>query len=317
MADHNDPNAVNSIFSDIDVSAADVYDLFGLPEQRPKRRRARGHRAHVRVGADDGRLRHRHALPPPGHDGAAGRLARARPRPRCAPRLRRRREGQVPGRPAPGGGARDRRCRAAREGRLPELPRRQLLGHVDLDTAVTEKAPDGQRDQALLRRPRRRLLQRPARVLPVDQLRAPVLPRAPHAAGLRELPIPKTLLELEGNDLFNFDPDNPAPRPRREARPAAGPLTWDGRHASEGRQRQLPVRLQRRATRRRAGTSTRSSSSCRCAISPGRPRTTASSMPGARAGCGRRRTRSRRSPTTRSGSSIRWRCSTPSSSTTS
>jgi hypothetical protein len=31
MADHNDPNAVNSIFSDIDVSAADLYDIFGFP----------------------------------------------------------------------------------------------------------------------------------------------------------------------------------------------------------------------------------------------------------------------------------------------
>ena len=30
MADHNDPNAVNSIFSDIDVSA-DLYDIFGVP----------------------------------------------------------------------------------------------------------------------------------------------------------------------------------------------------------------------------------------------------------------------------------------------
>src|SRR5207245_1197388 len=30
-ADHNDPNAVNSIFSDIEVSAADLYDLFGWP----------------------------------------------------------------------------------------------------------------------------------------------------------------------------------------------------------------------------------------------------------------------------------------------
>ena len=29
MADHNDPNSVNSIFSDIDISAADLYDLFG------------------------------------------------------------------------------------------------------------------------------------------------------------------------------------------------------------------------------------------------------------------------------------------------
>jgi hypothetical protein len=31
LADHNDPNAVNSIFADIDVSAADLYDLFGFP----------------------------------------------------------------------------------------------------------------------------------------------------------------------------------------------------------------------------------------------------------------------------------------------
>ena len=31
MADHNDPNAVNSIFSDVDVSAADLYDIFGYP----------------------------------------------------------------------------------------------------------------------------------------------------------------------------------------------------------------------------------------------------------------------------------------------
>ena len=30
-ADHNDPNAVNSIFADIDVSAADLYDIFGFP----------------------------------------------------------------------------------------------------------------------------------------------------------------------------------------------------------------------------------------------------------------------------------------------
>ena len=33
MADHNDPNAVNTIFSDIDVSAADVYDMFGWPSE--------------------------------------------------------------------------------------------------------------------------------------------------------------------------------------------------------------------------------------------------------------------------------------------
>ena len=31
MADHNDPNAVNSIVSDIAISAADLYDFFGFP----------------------------------------------------------------------------------------------------------------------------------------------------------------------------------------------------------------------------------------------------------------------------------------------
>jgi hypothetical protein len=30
-ADHNDPNSVNSIFSDVNVSAADLYDMFGWP----------------------------------------------------------------------------------------------------------------------------------------------------------------------------------------------------------------------------------------------------------------------------------------------
>ncbi len=30
-ADHNDPNAINSIFADIQPSAADLYDLFGFP----------------------------------------------------------------------------------------------------------------------------------------------------------------------------------------------------------------------------------------------------------------------------------------------
>src|SRR5215467_12834959 len=36
MADHNDPNAVNQIFSDVDYSPADLYDLFGWPTQGSK-----------------------------------------------------------------------------------------------------------------------------------------------------------------------------------------------------------------------------------------------------------------------------------------
>ena len=35
-ADHNDPNAINSIFGDIPVSAADLYDMFGWPSDDGK-----------------------------------------------------------------------------------------------------------------------------------------------------------------------------------------------------------------------------------------------------------------------------------------
>ena len=35
-ADHNDPNAINSIFGDIPVSAADLYDMFGWPSKDGK-----------------------------------------------------------------------------------------------------------------------------------------------------------------------------------------------------------------------------------------------------------------------------------------
>jgi len=31
-ADHNDPNAINSIFSDVPRNGADLYDLFGYPQ---------------------------------------------------------------------------------------------------------------------------------------------------------------------------------------------------------------------------------------------------------------------------------------------
>ena len=35
MADHNDPNSVNSIFSDVEASPADLYDMFGFPAAEP------------------------------------------------------------------------------------------------------------------------------------------------------------------------------------------------------------------------------------------------------------------------------------------
>ena len=138
---------------------------------------------------------------------------------------------------------------------------------------------------------------------------APQFYDVPHARqDVRELPIPKTLLELEGNTLFNYDPAIPRARPRREAGPARRPADLGGRQLRQGRRRQLPVRLQRRGRPGRAATSTRSSSRCRSPSSPSTRRRTGSSTSGARAGCARRRRRSRRSPTTRSGRRTRSRC---------
>lgn len=44
----------------------------------------------------------------------------------------------------------------------------------------------------------------------------------------RELPIPKTLLELEGNDLFNFDPKDPEVGYTKKKDLPPGPWTWKG-----------------------------------------------------------------------------------------
>ena len=51
----------------------------------------------------------------------------------------------------------------------------------------------------------------------------------PHTRpDLRELPIPKTLLELEGNHLFNFDPENPHLGRGVKIDLPPGPYTWEG-----------------------------------------------------------------------------------------
>jgi hypothetical protein len=45
---------------------------------------------------------------------------------------------------------------------------------------------------------------------------------------VRELKIPKTFLELEGNDLFNYDPQFPQWGHGMKKELPAGPLTWNG-----------------------------------------------------------------------------------------
>src|SRR5437867_12926633 len=56
-ADHNDPNAINSIFSDIDANAADLYDLYGFPSDDAAGGEKVGHRADVRLCPGDRLIR--------------------------------------------------------------------------------------------------------------------------------------------------------------------------------------------------------------------------------------------------------------------
>ena len=102
---------------------------------------------------------------------------------------------------------------------------------VDTNQVVTidtgHRAAPG---QGVRRRARRRLLQRsPGFFRSINY--APQFYKVPLAMkDARELKIPKTLLELEGNTLFNFDPRRPEARPRGQARPA-------GRTVDVGRDR--------------------------------------------------------------------------------
>src|SRR5205823_3828561 len=58
---------------------------------------------------------------------------------------------------------------------------------------------------------------------------APQFYHVPHTmTEARELPIPKTLLELEGNDLFNYDPENPDLGISVKKNLPPGPWTWKG-----------------------------------------------------------------------------------------
>jgi hypothetical protein len=210
MADHNDPNAVNSIFADIDVSAADVYDMFGWPSDD----RTAGESVVVALtfasvptaGVFDTDMLYRIKLSPhprvvrPSTDDASlgaiiryfdavkekfvGELDPAEIR----VSVDERRRAHVAFVDFPGGSF------------SKELPTNEV---VDLDT------PDGHRLRAFLGgRDDAFFNDLPGFFRSINY--APQFYNVPHAfPELRELPIPKTLLELEGNDLFNYDPAEP------------------------------------------------------------------------------------------------------------
>ena len=231
-ADHNDPNAVNSIFSDIPVSAADLYDLFGFPSDD----RAGGEKVVLaltfasvpQAGVLDPDLLYR---------------VRVTTAPRLAPELKQEQSF-----------AAFQRWLAAVEKRYvrlqaPEVRVRadgtgkakvDFIGFasggggrfgdtIELNRVVEMATPDGQkikvfvggRDDAFFN-------DLPGFFRSINY--APQFYHVPLTApvGLRELPIPKTLLELEGNTLFNYDPANPQHGSGVKTDLPPGPYEWKG-----------------------------------------------------------------------------------------
>ena len=228
-ADHNDPNAVNSIFADVPLSAADLYDLFGFPSDD----RAGGEKVVLAL-----------TFAPVPHTGVldADLLYRVRvtTAPRLAPELRQEQSFQ----------AFERWLAAVekRYGRLeaPEVRVRSagpgkvkvdFIGFapgpfsqtIDANRAVEVATPDGHaievfvggRDDAFFN-------DLPGFFRSINY--APQFYHVPLSApvGLRELPIPKTLLELEGNTLFNYDPANPRHGSGVKTDLPPGPYGWNG-----------------------------------------------------------------------------------------
>jgi len=233
MADHNDPNAVNSIFSDIDVSAADVYDMFGYTSDSTEDNVviALTFASVPEAGVFDTDMLYRLRL-------AAHPRVPRHPKDWSLEALlgyveavKDKYLGQL--------SVAEIRVRSDREGRakvdFSNFPGGSFSTAVDLNEVVTTEAPGGHaiklylggRDDAFFN-------DLPGFFRSINY--APQFYHVPHTMPeLRELPIPKTLIELEGNHLFNFDPENPLLGQGVKKDLPPGPLTWDGdRFAKDG-----------------------------------------------------------------------------------
>ncbi|GGL94913.1 hypothetical protein GCM10010129_43460 [Streptomyces fumigatiscleroticus] len=228
MADHNDPNSVNSIFADIDPSPADLYDMFGFPGPDP---------AHETVVVAS-----TFASVPQAGELDPDLLYRMVVRPR-------RRAGSWPhGFDLDGmiryvDGVRRRLTSPQQTGDIRAWVDNQQTAHLTLtgfaggdlsetvrtNTVSSLRTPDGEtirvyvggRDDAFFN-------DLPGFFRSINY--APQYYHVPHdsPAELREVPIPKTLLELEGNTYFNYDPAQPEWGHSEKRDLPSEPMTWTG-----------------------------------------------------------------------------------------
>lgn len=209
-ADHNDPNSVNSIFSDIPISAADLYDMFGWP-------------ADDKTGGEKVVLALTFASIPSTGVFDTDMLYRIHvdPDPRVGRPLGSDTEHTLPALLRYAEAVKAKYKQSAYEIRVTfdqnqtanvsfiGFPAGNFNEKLQTNKVLTVRTPDnhdikvyiGGRDDAFFN-------DLPGFFRSINY--APQFYHVPLSwTDRRELPIPKTLLELEGNKLFNYDPANP------------------------------------------------------------------------------------------------------------
>jgi Domain of unknown function (DUF4331) len=229
MADHNDPNAVNSIFSDIDVSAADLYDIFGFPSDDPAGTEkvviALTFSATPQTGAFDTDMLYRILIAPDRRITRSGSD-----------------DTSLTGLLAYLEGVKERYLKILKPSevrvtvdqnnqanlRFIGFPGGSFSASIATNESATVRSPGGHqikvfvggRDDAFFN-------DLTGFFRSINY--APQFYHVPHTMpDMRELKIPKTFLELEGNDLFNYDPQLPRWGHGIKKELPAGPLSWTG-----------------------------------------------------------------------------------------
>jgi hypothetical protein len=228
VADHNDPNSVNSIFADIDPDPADLYDLFGFPGS----------------GADGESVVLASTFAPVPAPGQLDPDLLYRLRVHARPRAGRWPHGfDLDGLEKYAAGLRHRFTSVIQPGdirtwvdeegtvhlTLTGFPGGDIAAAVAIDTVTSIPTLRGEpirvfvggRDDAFFN-------DLPGFFRSINY--APQFYHVPHdaPAHLREVPIPKTLLELDGNHYFNHDAAQPdwGRGEKRDLPPL--PMRWTG-----------------------------------------------------------------------------------------
>jgi hypothetical protein len=225
-ADHNDPNAINSIFSDIPTSPADLYDMFGFPsddkEGGEKVVVALTFASIPKAGVFDSDLLYRIQFDPDPRTGLSmgdkdSLLAVLNYAKAVGKKYVNFKPSEV-------------RVTFNKDNQAKVdfigFPGGDFSRVIDTNKVVDIKSTDGNtiktfiggRDDAFFN-------DLPGFFRSINY--APQFYHVPNAMkDKRELPIPKTLIELEGNTLFNFDKNNPDLGITVKKDLPKGPLTW-------------------------------------------------------------------------------------------